>query len=288
MNYFLLIISLMTVNYTIAQSTILEGRIIDETSQDPVLYVNVGIIGGNTGTVSNLEGIFSLSVPDSLIENKLRISVYGYESMILNISSLIERTEVNTPLSISLKRHSQEVAEIQVNGRELKKKVIGRRAESGIMTIGFSSDELGTEMGVFLKVKKKSHIEDFNFYLNNSDYDSLTFRINFYACDKKNNPTDSLLAESIIFKLDSMSTGSVKIDLKEYYLILRENTYLSLEVVDGFYSENALEKGVKSEKHPGLTFGAEFGGNASFRFTSQSTWETIPLVAPGLYLNVLQ
>ena len=288
MNYLLLIISLITFNYTIGQSTIIEGRIIDETTQGPVEYVNVGIIGGNVGTVSNLEGVFSLSIPDSLSKGRLRVSVYGYESMTFELSKLIERPKENGPIIISLKNQVQEIAEVQVSNIELKTKILGRKTDSGRMTLGFVSDKLGTEMGVFVKVKKRSYVDDFNFYVNNSDYDTLTFRINFYACDKKGNPTDSLLAESVIFKLNSISTGPVKIDLKEYYLTLWENTYLSLEVVDGFYSEDAQKVKPNDKKHLGLTFGAEFGGKASFRFTSQSVWQNIPLVAPGLYLTVRQ
>lgn len=279
---------IMSFNYANGQSTILKGQIVDNSSHFPLKYVNIGIIGGNIGTVSNQEGNFTLSVPDSIDSGRVRVSVYGYEPMTFELSKLFDRSKETDPIIISLKSHIQEVAEVHVLGQELKTKIIGRKTDSGKMALGFLSEILGTEMGIFVKIKKRSYVDDFNFYVNNSDYDTLTFRINFYACDKKGNPTDSLLAESVIFKLNGISTGPVKINLKEYYITLRENTYLSLEVVDGFNSEDAPKVKTNDLKHLGLTFGAELGGNASYRYTSQSAWQNITLVAPGLYLTVRQ
>ena len=287
MKHILLFFTLTTFQFSFAGTIVLEGQIVDDITKQPIIYANVGIVGGNKGTVTNQSGFFSLTIPDTLMGNNLRISNYGYESLVMKVSAFEKLLTNGAPVVLGLKQIVLEIAEATVVAPTLKEKMLGRKAESGTMVLGFSSDELGTEIGVFIKVKNKSYLDDFNFFVSNSIYDSLTFRINFYACDKHGNPKDSLLAESIVFKLDSISTGKVRIDLREYHLSLSEDTYLSLEVVSGFTSVEK-EEGDNKPFQSGLFFGAEFGGHASYRYTSQANWENIPMVAPGLYLNARQ
>jgi len=263
-----------------AQGTIV-GEVHDAGTGEVIPYISIGIIGERIGTVSNELGKFSLQLPEGMTKGEVRFSVYGYEPLELEISSLINQLKNNGNV-IELNHIVFEQDEVKVIApKKVKIKVLGKVSKSGTMSIGFPSNELGTELGLFLKIKKRSFLDEFNFYLLNNNYDSLKFRLNFYACDKQKKPTDSLLAEGVVFTVRNSFSGSMTIDLREYDLIVNQNVVLALEVIDGF---GKTEEG--KENH--LAFAAVFGGNSFMRFTSQADWEDMPLAAPALNVTVRQ
>jgi thiol-disulfide isomerase/thioredoxin len=64
---------------------IVEGDLIDATTQEPIAFATIGIEGSYLGTSSNAEGFFSLKVPAHLNNEKLRIKIssIGYENVTL-------------------------------------------------------------------------------------------------------------------------------------------------------------------------------------------------------------
>ncbi|WP_027076574.1 SusC/RagA family TonB-linked outer membrane protein [Maribacter antarcticus] len=76
MKYLLLAMTFFMVTITNAQETI--SGTITNTSGMPIPYVNVQLTGTNKGTISNEEGTYSLTVPNSL--GVLKFSVLGYET----------------------------------------------------------------------------------------------------------------------------------------------------------------------------------------------------------------
>ena len=263
-----------------AQTTLV-GEVQETGSSELIPYVSIGILGERIGTVSNGMGKFSLQIPKGMTKGKVRFSVYGYEPLEIEISSLINQLKKNGNI-IRLNHIVFDQEEVKVVApKKVKIKVLGKVSKSGTMSIGFPSNELGTELGLFLNIKKRTFLDEFNFYLLNNNYDSLKFRLNFYACDKRKNPTDSLLAEGVVFTVHNSYSGSMTIDLREYDLIVNEDVVLALEVIDGF---GKVEEG--KENH--LAFAAVFGGNSFMRFTSQAEWEDMPVAAPALNVTVRQ
>ena len=54
----------------------IKGILIDSLDRNPVYYANMGIVGKETGTVSDIDGVFELVVPDSLKNDSLNIQRY--------------------------------------------------------------------------------------------------------------------------------------------------------------------------------------------------------------------
>jgi hypothetical protein len=59
----------------------IKGTISDNETGDPVTFASVSIPNTTIGTVSNQDGAFQLTLPDSLHRHKIRFSHIGYESI---------------------------------------------------------------------------------------------------------------------------------------------------------------------------------------------------------------
>lgn len=67
------------------QIRIVEGKLMDAQTKEPVLFATIGIEGSSLGTSSNADGFFSIKVPASLNTDKLKlkISSIGYDNVTL-------------------------------------------------------------------------------------------------------------------------------------------------------------------------------------------------------------
>lgn len=76
----------------------IEGRVIDRETGKPVPFASVGVLGTASGTSSNLEGEFSLAIPEGA---KLKISCVGYVSLVVNTPEEMRLIQL-TPFTIEL------------------------------------------------------------------------------------------------------------------------------------------------------------------------------------------
>jgi serine beta-lactamase-like protein LACTB len=94
--------------------TTLQGKILNSTTQQPVQYANIGIRNKNTGTLSNPDGSFLLTLPASLLSDSLTVSSIGYGNRKISIRYLLqkenriiyltEKPAVLTPVSVNTKK----------------------------------------------------------------------------------------------------------------------------------------------------------------------------------------
>lgn len=59
---------------------IIQGRILDEETRDPLPFATIIVEDYGIGTTSNMQGDFLLKIPSSLRQNKLKVSYMGYQS----------------------------------------------------------------------------------------------------------------------------------------------------------------------------------------------------------------
>ncbi|MFC2101281.1 DUF5686 family protein [Bacteroidota bacterium] len=65
-------------NYSLAQKTIIKGRVVDATTNEPVAFANVYLKGTQTGTITNFEGYYRITT--STPSDTLVVSFIGYET----------------------------------------------------------------------------------------------------------------------------------------------------------------------------------------------------------------
>lgn len=97
------------------------GKIIDRDSRQPVPFASIGIVGTAQGTSSNIDGEFSLVIPEKA---SIKVSCVGYASLIISNPEQMKLIEL-TPYSIELQ-------EIVVTSKSVNPQMVVRRALASI------------------------------------------------------------------------------------------------------------------------------------------------------------
>ncbi|MCS6974131.1 MAG: carboxypeptidase-like regulatory domain-containing protein [Cyclobacteriaceae bacterium] len=99
----------------------INGKIIDRDSRQPVPFASIGITGTAQGTSSNMEGEFSLLIPENA---SIKVSCVGYVTVIIDNPEQMKLIEL-TPYTIELQ-------EIVVTGKSVNPSLVVRRAFASI------------------------------------------------------------------------------------------------------------------------------------------------------------
>ena len=112
---------------------IIRGVVQDEETQAPIIGVNILLIGSETGTVTDVEGLFELSVPDNAT-SVIRLSHIGYNTrevmidssfngILLLIPAVIKGQEIEvvgvkskTEMDVASSVDMLDIAEIEIQG----------------------------------------------------------------------------------------------------------------------------------------------------------------------------
>ena len=259
LKYFSTIFFLLISFFSFGQNSY-TGKIIDASTNEFLSYVNIGIVGKNVGTVSDLDGNFEIPLEDIYDKDTLRISMIGYESLEYIVGDFKEQIAKNT--DILLTPQITDLQEVIISSTKFtKEKVLGNTTTSQAMRGGFETDKLGNEVGLVIKIKKSpSYIKSFHASIVDNNYGKVKFRLNFYDLDKKKMPNKSLLKENILVTTE-MKNGILSIDLSEYYIIVEDDFFVSLEWIEDLGTD-------------GLYFSAGVLGSPIIsRETSQGDWE---------------
>lgn len=272
MKKILIAFSLLLFPFIINAQTFIKAQLLDSLNKAPIIYANIGIINKSTGTVSDENGNFTLTIPDSLINDQLKISCIGYKSIIIQAKKL-----TNTSL-IYLIPYSTNIKEVLISTkRKITTKTLGNETKSQFFRAGLTSNILGSEIAVPLRIKHpNTRLKNIQFNIIENPYDSLLFRFNVYNIDKKRNPDENILNQIIIIKPPN-KTGLVKFDLNQYNIYCNSDIFIALEWIKDF--------GLDSNKH--LSFSSQlFNGETYYRNASQDKWGKNDIVGVGLWAEV--
>lgn len=252
-----------------AQKTI-HGVLIDRTTHQFIEFANIGMIGKNIGTVSNEKGEFSLSIPDSISSEKIKISMIGYKAKTILPASLEKQTK------IFLTQEITKLNEVNITAKKTKLKVLGNETKTNHLLAGFKNNSLGAEFGVKLNIKHpQTHLLKLLFNINSNSINKIpVFRFNVYNLDKKGYPKDNVLTQNIIIEPKEL-TGFVEVDLRPYNIFVNEDVIIAIEWI----------KDLGDAK--GLSFSTKLVGSGTYyRQTSQDKWEKINSIGVGLHAQV--
>ncbi|MEO9484508.1 MAG: carboxypeptidase-like regulatory domain-containing protein [Ekhidna sp.] len=111
----LLVIMLFSLITTVAQDNKrISGKVIDEQTGDPLAFSHVGIFNSSYGTVSNIDGDFTLIIPSQYSEDKLSASYLGYELKSYKVASI----DADKDLIIKLKSKVTQLPELVIRVKE--------------------------------------------------------------------------------------------------------------------------------------------------------------------------
>lgn len=251
---FLLCIPVLNAQY------ILQGRIIDALTKEPLPFVNVGVLRKEFGTVSNEDGFFFLEVPDVFAKETLRFSMIGFDERDFQVADLEAILFSNNTLVLAEQTTFLEEVVLTAE-KKWDTRVSGNATTSKLLITGFTSNQLGNEIALFVKVKKTpAYIEGIQFSVVENIYPEVRFRVNVYSSEYRF-PDENILKENIFVTL-KQSEGIISVDLKEYDILVDDDVFISLEWID---------EDLGSE---GLWFSAGvFGKSIYARSTSQAEWK---------------
>ena len=239
---------------------ILQGRIIDAFTKEPLPFVNIGVLKKELGTVSNEDGFFFLEVPDLFAKETLRFSMIGFDERDFQVADLEATLLSNNTLVLAEQTTFLEEVVLTAE-KKWDTRVSGNSTTSKLLITGFTSNQLGNEIALFVKVKKTpAYIDGIQFSVVENIYPEVRFRVNVYSSDYRF-PDENILKENIFITL-KQSEGLISVDLKEYDILVDDDVFISLEWID---------EDLGSE---GLWFSAGvFGKSIYARSTSQAEWK---------------
>lgn len=261
-----ILISFLFSQFLISQNS-LSGKIIDAETNDLLPYVNIGVVGKNIGTVSDLKGNFKLDIPESLNDEALRISIIGYKTLEMTVNNF--RDLAVSESNFALDPEAYAIEEIVISSKERKSKILGNKTRSTNFILGFASNILGNELATKIKIKRNpTYLNEFYVSIAENKLGKIRFRVNFYNI-KNGLPHLPINKQNIIVETD-IETGVLTVDLRPYNIVVKDDFYISLEWIEDFGD-------VKD-----LYFSAGMLGKAAaVRHTSHGHWTKIGTFSVG-------
>lgn len=79
----------------------IKGKIVDDNSNDALIFADIVIKESNISTITNSDGEFALKIPDSLVDKLVTFSHLGYQKKELKISELQSNSKIRLLPSIT-------------------------------------------------------------------------------------------------------------------------------------------------------------------------------------------
>ncbi|SHE55289.1 CarboxypepD_reg-like domain-containing protein [Bacteroides luti] len=203
------------------------GNVLNE-KKEPLEFVNIGIVGKDIGTVSDVNGHYNINVGSEFDNDSIRFSYTGYTPVSIKMADFKKQ-----PHLISLKPQVFNLSEVVIKPIRVKEKKLGNNFKV-FFQAGFMDNKKGYEMGVLLKIKKRAILHNVSIKVTKCTYDSLCFRLNVYKEAGKNNFVNVLRDPIYIYSKapkGSFTLSSKLTDNKLDNIVVEGNTLVTMEFI---------------------------------------------------------
>jgi len=254
---FFFLIAVFTGISTFSQSTI-SGMILNQNDGSPIPYANIGIVRSSVGTISNIDGTFSIRIPEKLKRDTLLFSALGYGKKVIpirflnsdkpNTIVLPEQPSLLNDVVISAKREKNKVYQMG------NKDVSGGVLETDTLYAGYStalliesSEELvkqGFEFPVYLEQARlrilRNNLPSFKFRVRLNEVDPITGQ-----------PGADLLRENVVVE-STMRKGWLEFDLSNLRILITKPFFVTFEQILDKYDRTVIADGYREfmQVHP--------------------------------------
>lgn len=242
---------------TFAQITIY-GKVLNKDTKEPIVYANIGIVNSNIGTISNLDGTFSLLIPQKLSSDTLTFSAIGFEKKALPLSSLNRQEN----LSIYLDERVIHLKTITVHKKREKNKTfeLGNSTFKGGV-LETDTTYAGGSTALLIENKEPNFHKDLIFpvYLEKAslrilrnNLPSFKFRIRLQEVDSlTGQPAEDMLNESIIVE-STKRNGWLEFDLSHLNFQIYQPFFVTFEQILDLNDRTAIADGYRKfiEENP--------------------------------------
>lgn len=249
----------------------LKGTLKDARSGEGVPFVNIGVVGKNIGTVSGEDGTFALAVPEGHSNDIIRLSMLGYKDIEVTVGELHKSLQANPVFT--MEEHITELEQVIISNKKQRQKLLGNKTESKSVVLGFTSNKLGNEIGMVMKIKRApTLLKTFTASVASKDNPPVKLRLNFYSV-KDGLPDELIINENIIVTVPEDDSKLV-VDLTKYNIMVDDDFFVSLEWI-----ESAPRR---------INFSAGFLGKGFYaRQTSHGNWYKVGVVGVGFTVDTV-
>lgn len=264
-----------------AQETFtIKGKVVNGKDATTLAYVNIGVIGTSTGTISTVNGAFELYLNTTIDEEQIvRFSYLGYEPKDYTIASL----RLLNGSAIELNEAAITLNTVEVRPDLQKNKKIGHTKIKTSRVTNFAiSKKPGQNLGAgigrrFNTGKAVSQLDQFSFYVAANNFDTTRFRINIYSI-KNGRPDQLINKENIIATLVNQQKGWIKVDLSQEQLFVKSDVIVAVEWIEHSQKGRILQLPITLP-----TFGTHF-----YKYGSQDKWKRFRGMSTAMVLTVKQ
>jgi hypothetical protein len=234
------------------QKTIV-GKVLNKTTHEPIPFANIGVVNSNVGTISNMDGSFSILLPQRLSRDSLIFTSLGFYKQGLAVSGL----EPKKNYIIYLNERVTVLQSVIITAKKIKDRDvdIGNRSYYGgnyepdtlyagravsLLIDGKSFPE-GTTFPVYVKKAKllilRNNFQSFKFRVRLNKYDSLTGK-----------PGEDLLEQSIVEE-SNMKYGWLYFDLTKFYFRAKSPFFVTFEQLVDLEGRKEIVVGYREIMH---------------------------------------
>jgi len=262
--------SLFLVSQLSGQEVLLEGKVFDSKSKEPIPYVNLSFLNTLKGTSTDEEGHFYIDIPENLLKNQVHISSLGYKDTIIVAKQLFDSKKFD------MVEESYELDEVVVS-ETLGNSDVLNPIGSYKLTSGFSSSSTPWVLALYFPNigAQKKYVEKITVFLQKNQAfkrPSSKFRIRIYDSHPETNvPNRDLLRKSLVLESES-EKDYVSLDLSAFNIQIPDSgIYIGLEwlfVPYNWYTNTSThpltnKKIVEDRFAP--TFGGVYTKNQNFK-----------------------
>jgi hypothetical protein len=175
------------------------GTVIDASSQEPMPFVSIAVVGTTFGTVSNQNGEFTLSGDITLLSDSIAFYYLGYETIKLKISDLRDG------VLVKIKEKPVGLREITIVAKPFKPEELIRRA---VERRKENYPQVAQKREVFNRSNTASYINTFDLSLKKSDIPEFDKNLIRQMVDSL--PRYSRSYEDYLYTLYTIPTDSAK------------------------------------------------------------------------------
>ena len=210
------------------------GLIIDTESLEPMLFVNIAVVGTTYGTVSNQNGEFTISLDKINQHDSIAFYYLGYETILLNIDDLKD----GMTLLMKEKHFSLRGISIVANPpkpEQLIRMALERKSENYPV--------IAQKREVFTRSNRASYIRSFDLSLKKSDIPEVDKKLLKEMVD--NIPRYTRSYEDHLYALHSLPADSAKLKSKVVGIkkvVLREDDGGELDQIEKILNDLFVHK----------------------------------------------
>jgi len=186
----LLLLIVICLEISVSGQTLI-NQVIDSKTGLSIPYVNIGIVGKNTGTVSDQDGKFQLSISEALDNDTLKFSMVSYVTQVFSVADI---RQSGLPQFVAMDQREIQLQEVIVSSESATQIKLGLNKKycypiplykGASSNLTFPQKGSQHEIGTRFSNTNPIYIDSLQINFAYAQTDTVAFRINIYVIENE-------------------------------------------------------------------------------------------------------